>query len=127
MGFVGAQMFALHRLEGEGQTFSPSSDTFSFLLRQELQAEQQQPVHGCSGHPLHRHHKEVELCDPGPAGLRYLMAASHPMGPRLTGVGRVCVSSVLSRYGGEKEDGLSGISPVFNHGCATPPQIPAHR
>ena len=42
-------------------------------LGQDLQAQQQQPVHGRGGHPLHRHHEEVELHDHGPAGFRYLI------------------------------------------------------
>lgn len=70
-------MFSPPQPEGkrEPRTCPPWSNTPSSLSRQELQAEQQQPVHGGGGHPLHRHHQEVELGGSGPAGHRYPMAA----------------------------------------------------
>lgn len=76
-GFPGAHKgsVCISLREKESGHFHRWSDTSSSLSRQELQAEQQQPVHGSRGHPVHRHHKEVELGDPGPAGHRYPMAA----------------------------------------------------
>lgn len=103
----GAQMFSPPQPEGKRKptTCPPWSNTPSSLSRQELQAEQQQPVHGGGGHPLHRHHKEVELGGSGPAGHRYPMAAL----PDRHGEG-LCSSSVLLCYGGEERgEEWSGI------------------
>jgi hypothetical protein len=78
MHFRGTQTFSPHRPERrkrEQGRLPSGGDMSASPFWQELQAEQQQSVHGCRGHSLHRHYQEVELHDPGPAGLRYLISA----------------------------------------------------
>lgn len=72
-------------------------------LLQELQAEQQQLVHGRCGHPLHRHHKEMELHDPGPAGFRYLATGLYHVPREFSTFSIPSLSG--SRWG--KEEGYS--------------------